>query len=216
MTIDVLLVDDHRVFLETLSAALSTNKDFKVVGAVGTAGEGRAEAEALKPDVALLDVALPDFDGIELAKQLRAITPDTRVIMLTGSTDPALFPKAMSAGACGYLLKESGLAQVTDAIRRAHAGEVVVPEGSVLRLTKAVSAESGLGSKLTDRELQVLSLLAGGSDAKAIARSLGITWNTARSYIKNILMSLDAHSQLEAVAVATRLGIISMDRDEVQ
>jgi DNA-binding NarL/FixJ family response regulator len=206
--IGVLLVDDHTVFAETLAAALTTNADLSILGIANTATEGLEKATALKPDVALLDVQLPDFDGVELARRVLAASPATKVVMLTGNMDPTLFPRAMAAGACGYLIKDSSLGDVTDAIRRAFAGQVVVPEKAVSRLMEARAPEKGVGADLTDRELEVLSLLAEGSDAKGIAKSLGITWHTARSYVKAVLMKLDAHSQLEAVAKATRLGIV--------
>ena len=208
MTIGVLLVDDHTVFAETLAAALKTNSDIAILGVANTSTDGLEKATALKPDVALLDVMLPDYDGIELARRVRTASPGTRVVMLTGETDPALFAKAMAAGACGYLIKESSLGDVTDAVRRAYAGQVVVPEKAVTRLTQAHAPAKGPGSDLTERELEVLGLLTQGKDAKMIAKAMGITWHTARSYLKSVLMKLDAHSQLEAVAVATRLGIV--------
>lgn len=210
--IRVLLVDDHTVFVETLSVALGTRKDMTIVGVTTTASEGLEAIATLQPDVALLDVGLPDFNGIELARKLRTASPSTRVVMLTGITDPSLFPQAMAAGACGYLIKEASLEEVADAVRRAHAGQVVVPERSMGRLLETTPPQKGTGSDLTDRELEVLALLGSGSDAKTIARSLGITWHTTRSYVKSILLKLDAHSQLEAVAKATRLGIFNTER----
>lgn len=212
MTINLLLVDDHQVFAETLAATLGTQSDISIVGVAHTATEGREKAGALRPDVALVDVTLPDFDGIELSRQLRSVSPETRIVILTGNTEPSLFPKAMAAGACGFLIKDSSLNDVTDAIRKAHAGQVVVPESLVGRLAKARAPSDGVGADLTKRELEMLSMLAQGSDLRAIAKALGITWNTARSYVKAILSKLDAHSQLEAVATATRLGIVGREQ----
>lgn len=209
MSIRVLVVDDHRVFAETLAAALGGNSDISVVGVATTAGEGADRAAELRPDVALLDLQLPDFDGVELSRRLRSASPGTRVVILTGSTDASFFPKAMAAGASGYLLKDASLSEVTDAVRRAHAGQVVVPERVVGRLADVRVPEVGPGADLTKRELDVLRLLSEGSDPNTIAKSLGITWHTARSYVKSVLSKLDAHSQLEAVAKATRLGILA-------
>lgn len=208
MTTQVLVVDDHAVFAETLAASLSTNPDIEVVGVATTAAEGHQKAARQTPDVALVDLGLPDMGGVDLARRLRTSSSRTRVVILTGDTDAALFPQAMAAGACGYLIKDAGLAEVTDAIRRAAAGQVVVPENVAARLTAVRTPASGPGSDLTRREAEVLRLLSEGGDVRAIAKSLGITWHTARSYVKTLLVKLDAHSQLEAVAKAIRMGIL--------
>lgn len=208
--ISVLLVDDHAVLTETLAASLAETPDISVAATASTAAEGLDHAGKLKPDVALLDLGLPDFDGIELARRVRAASPATRVIILTGNNDVSLFPRAMAAGACGYLQKDSSLGDVTDAIRRAHAGQVVVPERVLGGLWEVRTPERGFGADLTKRELDVLRLLGEGTDLRAIGRALGITWHTARSYVKSVLMKLDAHSQLEAVAKANRAGILKV------
>lgn len=213
MTINVLLVDDHTVFVETLAASLRTNPDITVVGVATTATEGRAKAAELRPDVALVDLSMPDFDGIELSRQLRSASPSTKVVILTGNTEPSPFPQAMAAGAFGYLIKDSSLGEVTEAIRRAHAGQVVVPD-RVVELVEARAPAKGLGSALTKRELEVLVLLGEGNDVRHIAKTLGVTWSTVRSYVKSVLLKLHAHTQLEAVAKATRLGILSVREGE--
>jgi DNA-binding NarL/FixJ family response regulator len=208
MAISVLIVDDHAVVVETLALALGRADDLEVAATAGTGEEGLARASALQPAVALVDIGLPDIGGIEVLRRLRATSPGTRVVILTGSSDPAFFAQAMEAGVSGYLTKDAGLGEVTDAIRAAHEGRVVVPEKVVGRLLGFRSAPSGLGADLTHRELQVLALLGEGCDAKRIARTLNVSWHTARSYIKNVLVKLDAHSQLEAVMTAMRLGIL--------
>jgi DNA-binding NarL/FixJ family response regulator len=117
----------------------------------------------------------------------------------------------MEAGASGYLTKQSGLDDVRDAITAAHEGRVVVPASVMERLLAAKAPSAGLGADLTPRELEVLSLMGRGYDAKQVAATLGISWHTSRSYTKNILLKLDAHSALQAVSVATKLGIIAHD-----
>ncbi len=210
----MLVVDDHTMVGETVRSALDAHDDMEVVGVGTTAAEGRSLAAEHLPDVALVDVSLPDMDGIRLAKQIRAASPGTRIVILTGSTDPSLFPQAMAAGACGYLFKEVHFRVVVDAIRRAHAGEVVVPEGVILRLAEIQPPSRGVGSDLTRREAQVLALLACGADTKAAASSLGVSLNTVRSYVKSLLMKFDAHSQLELVTKAIRLGVVKADSPE--
>jgi DNA-binding NarL/FixJ family response regulator len=211
VTVSVLLVDDHSIFAQTLAAALGAMQGFEVSGVAKTGAEALERAASAPPDVALVDLGLPDFSGVELAKRLRAACPDTRVVVLTGSLDLAFFSEAMEAGASGYLTKESSLDDVTDAIAAAHEGRVVVPASVMERLLAAKAPDTGLGADLTPRELEVLSLMGRGYDAKQVANTLGISWHTSRSYTKNILLKLDAHSALQAVSVATRLGILAHD-----
>jgi len=208
VTISVLLVDDHNIFAQTLAAALGAMDGFSVAGIAKTGADGLASARSSAPNVALVDLGLPDFSGVELARQLRDTCPDTRVVVLTGSLDLTFFTEAMEAGASGYLTKESSLDDVIDAITSAHEGRVVVPASVMERLLAAKAPDSGLGADLTPRELEVLSLMGRGYDAKQVASTLGISWHTSRSYTKNILLKLDAHSALQAVSVATRLGIL--------
>jgi DNA-binding NarL/FixJ family response regulator len=207
--ISVLVADDHAVFAQTLAAALKALPDLEVAGVAKRADDARALVAGAPPDVAVLDVEMPGTNGIELARELRRTSPSTRVIMLTGTTDASLFAAAMDAGACGYLLKDAELTEVIDAIRRAAAGNVVVPQHVVGRLLEAKAPRKGEGADLTKRELEVLSLLAEGTDAKTLAKALGVTWHTARTYVQNVLTKLGARSQLEAVAKATKLGIIA-------
>ena len=211
MTISVLLVDDHSVFAQTLAAALGAMDGFAVVAVAQSGAEALECASAKNPDVALVDLGLPDFGGVELARRLQEACPDTRVVVLTGSLDLQFFSEAMDAGASGYLTKQSGLQDVRDAIISAHEGRVVVPATVMERLLAAKAPTSGLGSDLTPRELEVLSLMGRGYDAKQVAKTLGISWHTSRSYTKNILLKLDAHSALQAVSRAARLGILAPD-----
>lgn len=214
MTIAVLVVDDHRVFAQTLAAALSAAADLKVVGVATTATEALEQAAATQPDVALIDLGLPDFGGIELARRLRSDSPGTRVVVLTASQDITFFTEAMEAGVSGYLTKQSAFSEVSDAIIAAHDGRVVVPSSVMERLLATQAPARGIGSDLTPRELEVLSLMGRGYDAKQVAATLGITWHTSRSYAKNVLTKLGSHSALEAVSIASRLGILVHDTED--
>lgn len=214
MTISVLVVDDHNVFAQTLATALGATPDLEVIGLASTGAEALELAAATQPDVALVDLGLPDFGGVELARRLRSDQPSTRIVVLTGSLDISFFTEAMEAGASGYLTKQSGLAEVCEAITAAHDGRVVVPATVMERLLAAQAPARGLGSDLTPRELEVLALMGQGYDAKRVAATLGISWHTSRSYTKNVLLKLDCHSALEAVSKATRLGILVHDAGE--
>lgn len=214
MTISVLVVDDHKVFVQTLAAALGAAADLEVVGVATTATEALERAAATQPDVALVDLGLPDFGGIELARRLHSDSPRTRVVVLTASQDITYFTEAMEAGVSGYLTKQSAFSEVSEAIIAAHDGRVVVPSSVMERLLAVQAPARGLGSDLTPRELEVLSLMGRGYDAKRVAATMGITWHTSRSYAKNVLTKLDSHSALEAVSRASRLGILVHDTED--
>jgi DNA-binding NarL/FixJ family response regulator len=211
VTVSVLVVDDHRVFAQTLAAALGAAPELDVAGVAASGSEALDLAAMTKPDVALIDLGLPDVGGVELARRLRDDSPATRVVVLTASQDIAFFTAAMEAGVSGYLTKQSDFTEVIDAIIAAHDGRVVVPASVMEQLLAARAPTEGLGSDLTPRELEVLALLGRGYDAKRVASTLGISWHTSRSYTKNILTKLQAHSALEAVSKATRLGIVTHD-----
>jgi DNA-binding NarL/FixJ family response regulator len=211
VSISVLVVDDHVVFAETLGAALKSVPDIDVVGTASTGADAVIQARDTTPDVALVDMLLGDQTGIELARQHGDVSPGTRIVILTASQDIAHYTEAMAAGVSGYLTKQAAFPEVTAAITAAHEGRVVVPSSVMERLLAAKAPTEGLGADLTPRELDVLALLGRGYDAKRAATTLGIRWHTCRSYIKNVLYKLDAHSALEAVRKATRLGILTPD-----
>lgn len=208
MTVSLLLVDDHVVFVETLAAALSGVDGLDVAAVATTASDALAQARDLHPDVALVDIDLPDFGGIELARRMGRVSPETRVIVLTASEEPSALVSAMDAGVSGYLVKHAALREVTGAIREVHAGRMAIPAALFRKLVTAPTGSGPAGAVLTRREREVLALLAQGCDVQRIAKLLGITWHTARSYVKTLLLKLDAHSQLEAVSKARRLGLL--------
>jgi DNA-binding NarL/FixJ family response regulator len=157
-----------------------------------------------------MDLELPDVDGIEATMLLRARHPETRVVVLTASTDPALVGRAAAAGASGFLTKNGALGDVLHAVHTAHGGGMTVSSQLLTGLLKSTSAQPAAATGgLTARELEVLQLMGAGLDARAIARQLGISVHTCRGHVKRVLAKLDAHSQLEAVAVATRRGLLA-------
>jgi DNA-binding NarL/FixJ family response regulator len=218
----VVFVDDHRAFAEALGLAVSLQEDLCCVGEAATCAEGARLIATEQPDVAVIDYRLPDGDGIELLRSARLISPQTQVVMVTGHADLEVMARAARAGASAFLSKESTVGEVLAAIRGVHGGPATEhdsPErasvgnaalqASVDRfLQQASAADVEARPHLTRRELDVLGLLAEGVDLGASARRLGLSVHTVREYVKSILRKLDAHSQLEAVAVARRLGLL--------
>ena len=210
----VALIDDHQTLLDLLTFAMANEDDIEVVGTATTAADGQRLVERTRPDVVLLDFALPDVDGLTLAATLVDRHPDVRVVMLTASEDAELISRAATAGASGFVAKSGALDQVLDAVRSARSGSMIVDPvflarlGSVGRRAQA-EEQAGLGRPvLTPREQEVLELLSRGKDPRTIARELSISLHTCRGYVKSTLAKLDCHSQLEAVVTAGRLGLL--------
>jgi DNA-binding NarL/FixJ family response regulator len=205
--ITVLVVDAHQTFAELLGVALGGQPDLRYVGHARTGAEAVRLATELRPDVVLLDPELSDADGIAIAELLRHRLPDTRVVILTASNEPSLVGRATAAGASGFLTKDGALGDVLNAVHTAHGGGMTVSTDILARLLRSTAPVTP-GGGLTAREHEVLVLMAAGHDARAIARRLGISVHTCRGHVKAVLAKLGAHSQLEAVAVATRRGLI--------
>jgi DNA-binding NarL/FixJ family response regulator len=162
-----------------------------------------------------MDVRLPDGDGIEATERIRSLRPEARVVILTGHTDVDVLTRAATAGASGFLPKESSIGAVIGAIRTARSGEMLVEGTTLAAILGRVAASAGATPRagaepvlLTPRERDVLLLMGQGMDPHAIAASLGISLHTCRGYQKAIMGKLDAHSQLEVVVVATRRGLL--------
>jgi DNA-binding NarL/FixJ family response regulator len=203
----VLLVDDHQTFAELLKRALDSEDDVECVGHARNGSEALQLAQRLDPDVVLMDLELPDGDGITFTADLVSWNPAVRVLILTAHAGPGEFTRAGAAGACGFLAKTGSLDELLDALRTAHRGSVVLPASVAAGLsTPAASRTDDLS--LTPRELEVLRLLGRGLDPRCISRELGVSLHTCRGYVKSLLLKLGAHSQLEAVVIASRAGLI--------
>lgn len=213
--IRVLVVDRHQTFAELLGVALGGQPDLDFVGHAPTGADAvRLVAEA-RPDVVLMDAQLPDVDGVAFAERLRADDPGTRVVMLTAVDEPTLLRRATAAGASGFLAKDGALGDVLRAVRTAHGGGMTVSSHLLTTLLRSAdvdddpqaTVDTSYGG-LTPREREVLLLMGAGLDTRTVARRLGISVHTCRGHTRSVLAKLDAHSQLEAVAVAARHGLL--------
>lgn len=207
--IKVLLVDDHKMFIEGLIRVLGEEPDIAVVGTAGSMESARAAARQHSPDVVLMDYELPDGDGSQAARFIKEEQPQTKVVMLTSFNDEAVLVSAIEAGCSGFVTKHKAVEEVAAAVRAAHEGEALISPSMLARLLPKLRRSSrGLGSDLTPRELEVLKLLAEGLSNSAIAERLVISLHTVRNHVQSIIMKMQAHSKLEAVTIAVREGII--------
>jgi DNA-binding NarL/FixJ family response regulator len=203
----VVVVDDHSTFSQLLARALDHERDVECVGTAPDAKTAAQLVDALLPDVVVMDVQLGDDDGIELTAALIERHPGLRVVVLTARTDPELVQRAAAAGACSLLPKNGQLEEVLTAIRTARSGGLAV-HPTLLKSLLSVPSQRVPTAQITGREREVLGLLADGRSVRQIAKQLVISEHTARGHVKKLLAKLDAHSQLEAVAQATRLGLL--------
>jgi DNA-binding NarL/FixJ family response regulator len=198
----VLVVDDHRVFTDALRIGMGVHEGVRCAAVAHSAHEALARAAAVAFDVALVDLDLPDADGLVLVGRLRERHPEVRAIVLTAFARPDLADRALAAGAVGFLGKDGTLERILTAVRTADAAHPV--------LDPAVERARGEHVALTPREHDVLRGLAAGHDVGRIAQELGISRFTTRDHVKAVLGKLGAHSQLAAVVAAQRLGLVRL------
>jgi DNA-binding NarL/FixJ family response regulator len=204
--IRILVADDHPVVRDGVVAMLATEPDFVVVGEAATGAEAIARATELKPDVVLLDLEMPEVDGVEAIRRMRATLPDTRVVVFTAFDRDEQIVGALRAGAQGYLLKGAPRQELFRAIRAVHAGGSLLEPVVASKLLRQVRHDV---DALTDRELEVLRLLARGASNKRIATELFITERTVKFHVSAILSKLRASNRTEAVARARERGLVS-------
>lgn len=217
--IRVLIIDDHRMFAEALQLLLGGEDDIEMAAAVSTAEEALEVSATLQPDVVLMDVDLPGIDGIEATRILRQGQPGASVVIITAYQQPDVIAAAIDAGASGYVPKTHAAEELVSVIRRAAAGEMVLPSRDIgailgrLQKTREIRTDEGrLLARLTPREVEVLQALAHAKSTTEIAQSLFISPRTVRTHVKSVLAKLGVHSKLEAVTMALRLGVIRIDR----
>jgi DNA-binding NarL/FixJ family response regulator len=208
----VLLVDDHPLFLDGVKAALMGDPDLEVVGTAGDRASALAQAAALEPDVVLMDLNLPDGSGIDATRDLLAAQPSARVLVMTMSADDDAVVAAMRAGARGYVVKGAGRDDLLHAVRTVASGGAVFSSGVADRLGaffSGLAAQPGREAfpQLTEREREVLELLARGYDNRRIARELFLSDKTVRNHVSNVLARLDVADRSEAILRARRAGL---------
>ncbi len=205
----VLIVDDHEVLAASLSLVLDDQPGLTTVGVAGTLGRARLMMATTEPDVVLLDHRLPDGDGVAAIEELRALHPDAGFVVLTASTADHVLVAAIEAGAAGFVSKTRSLEEVTAAVRAAAAGESVISPELLARLLPRLHRGSpSARSDLTEREREVLALLADGLPNAVIAQRLTVSVHTVRNHIANLSAKLGAHSKLEALSIAVRDGLL--------
>jgi DNA-binding NarL/FixJ family response regulator len=204
--IRILVADDHPVVRDGLVAMLGTQPDFEVVGQAATGREVLSQVAALRPDVVLLDLEMPEMDGVEALQRLGQANSPVRVIVFTAFDSDERIVSAVQAGAQGYLLKGAPREEVFQAVRVVHAGGSLLQPVVASKLLRQVS--DGF-EPLTPRELEVLGLVAQGLPNKEIAARLTITVRTVKFYVSSIMAKLGAGNRTEAVAIAAQRGLIS-------
>jgi two-component system, NarL family, response regulator LiaR len=207
--IRVLIVDDHAVVREGLRTFLELQDGIAVAGEAADGEQAVMQAEALRPDVVLMDLVMPRLDGVGAMRELRRRLPGTRVIVLTSFAEDERLLPAIQAGAAGYLLKNVAPPELARAVRAAHAGEALIDPVIAARLVDAIAQPAGeaAAERLTAREQEVLALIARGYSNKRIALELGIAEKTVKTHVGHVLAKLGVTDRTQAAVHAVRMGL---------
>jgi DNA-binding NarL/FixJ family response regulator len=215
----VLVVDDHALFRRGLTLVLEAEEGIDVVGEGEDGQEAIDKAEELAPDVVLMDVRMPKVGGIEATRRITESQPTTKILMLTVSDEEGDLYEAIKAGAAGYLLKEISIEEVADAVRAVVQGQTLISPSMASKLIQEFTALAKRSEerrdvpapRLTERELEVLKLVAQGMSNRDIAEVLFISENTVKNHVRNILEKLHLHSRMEAVMYAVREKLLEIE-----
>src|SRR5690242_10174950 len=203
--IRILIADDHSVVREGLVSLVKRKPDMTVVGEASNGREAVDLWKEHRPDVTLLDLRMPELDGVGAIKELRQLDENARIVVLTTFDGDEDIYRAIKAGAKGYLLKDVAREALMESIRKVHAGETCMPPALAAKLAERVSGEA-----LSAREIEVLQRIAAGKSNKEIGAELFISEGTVKTHVKSIFSKLDVVSRTEAVATATRRGLIQL------
>jgi DNA-binding NarL/FixJ family response regulator len=214
MTIKVLIADDHKLFRQGLIGLMKTREDLvEVIGEAETGEEAIALAEHLQPDVILMDIYMPQMDGLQAAKEIHSRFPKIAIVMLTSSEKDGHLYEAVQVGVSGYLLKSLDATELFDLLKGVVKGETAMTRAMAGKLLKTVANRMADGEKgeqsLTERELLVLRLVASGASNQDIADKLTISINTVKSHLKNILEKLQLENRTQAATYALKHGLVS-------
>lgn len=213
--ITVAMIEDHTILVDSLSLMLRYESDIDFLGSASTISKGQSLVEETNPDVLLLDVGLPDGSGLDLIPEVKRVSPDTNIVVLTSLSDETTLMRVIDSGISGFVSKNSQLSDLMETIRKAADGDIVIPTsllvGLLMRLPRDKAAayqdEKGWG-RLTVREQEVLELLARGKSGNEIAEELHIAPLTVRTHIRNLMAKMGVHSRLEAVTFGLKNGLI--------
>jgi DNA-binding NarL/FixJ family response regulator len=213
--ISVAIVEDHQILVDTFGMMMKNDPDIELVGNANSVADGREMVHRCSPNVLLLDVGLPDGNGLDLIPEVKRCCPETQIVVLTSMTDETTLMRAIEGGVSGFVSKSSSLTDLLETIRQAASGEIVMPTsllmGLLMRMPRDKAAtyrEEKGWEHLTLREREILEQLARGKSGTAISEELHIAPLTVRTHIRNLMAKLGVHSRLEAVAFGLHHGII--------
>ena len=212
--IKVIVIDDHPSFREGLTRLLQEEIDMEVIATLEGGVQAVDSAKSLRPDVAIMDISMPGLNGIEAAKQIREVSPNTAILMVSAHNIPSYVLACLGAGAAGYLMKNASINKITSAIRMVQIGGSVFDmkvAGKVLYGLTAGKFETNQGDELHPRELQILELAAKGKRNKEIAKDLSISDCTVQTHLVNIFRKLQVNSRTEAIIRALKEGLLILD-----
>ena len=208
MTIKVLFVDDHEMVRIGISSYLSTQSDIEVVGEGASGKEAIAKAHELKPDLILMDLLMEDMDGVEATTQIKKDLPQIKVLMLTSFIEDKEVYRALDAGVDSYILKTTSAKDIADAVRKTSRGESVFEPEVLVKMRNRMKKRAELYEMLTEREMEILLLIAKGYSNQEIASASHITIKTVKTHVRNILSKLEVQDRTQAVIYAFQHNLI--------
>lgn len=209
--IRVIIVDDHPIVRNGISLFLETLDDIECVGQADSGRKAIRLCDEVEPDVVLMDMVMPDIDGVEATRTIRQTHPHIQIIALTSFENEDAVPAMIDAGAISYLIKNVAVDEIADAIRRAHNGKGTLSPEASQALVRSVTKPKAPGHDLTDRELEVLALIVKGLNNTEIGERLFISTSTVKNHVSNILSKLNAVTRSEAAALAVQHELVQME-----